>query len=98
MPYLVLAVALLVLSGPIDSGALATSSKPALTHAAAGELRLALDDEVYGDRDDDQTVDPDNYGYGYGDDDDDDQDDSARNRDDDDDGWDIDEFERSERA
>lgn len=98
MPYVVFAVALLVLSGPIDSGALAASSKPALAHAAPGELLLAFDDEVYGDRDDDESVDPDNYGSGYGDDQDDDQDDSARNRDDDDDGWDIDEYGRSERA
>ncbi len=98
MPYLVFAVALLVLSGPIDPGALASSSKPALAHAAAGNLRLAFNDKVYGDRDEGESVDPDNYGYGYGDDEDDDQDDSAGNREDDDDGWDIDEFERSERA
>jgi hypothetical protein len=98
MPYLVLAVALLVLSGPIDSGSFAASSRPALAHAAHGELLLAFDDEAYGDRNDDESVDPDNYGSGYGDDEDDDQDDSARNHEDDDDGWDIDEYERSERA
>lgn len=98
MPYVVLAVALLVLSGPIDSGSFADSSKSALSQADQGKLLLAFDDEVYGDRNDDESVDPDNYGYGYGDDEDDDGDDSARNRDDDDDGWDIDEYERSERA
>ena len=100
MPYLVLAVALLVLSGPVNSGPLGTPTNPRITQTTPSPLILAFDDEVYGesDNDDDDTLDPDDRDYSYGDDGDDDDDDSAHGPDNDDDGWDMDEYERSERA
>lgn len=97
MPFAALAVALLVLAGPVGTAAAGDLSKPSLAQPVPVSLLLAFDDNVYGDRDDDEddNASPDNFNYG---DNDDDEDDSAHGPGDDDDGWDIDPYERSERA
>jgi hypothetical protein len=91
MPLLALAAALLILSGSTDL-------TPALAQPA-GNLILAFDDEAYGDKDEDDTStrEPEDRGFNLYDDDTDEDGDSAHGPDDDD-GWDIEEFERSERA
>jgi hypothetical protein len=101
MPFAALAVALLVLSGPLDPAAADGPSKSALAQPAPGSLMLAFDDEIRGfrdDDDDDEDAVPDDHDYSYGDDDDDDDEGDSAHGPDDDDGWDIDEYERSERA
>ncbi len=91
--YLALAAVLLVLSVPVAGTSTVTG------FGAAQPIILAFDDEVYGDHPNNDEQD----GIGdqapsYGDDNNDDDDDSANAPDDDDDGWDIDPYERSERA
>ncbi len=97
MPYLVLAVALLLWSGPTAIASTAVASTPALAQIASGGITSAVDDGVYGDRDDDDdSAEPDDHNHRYGDDNNDD-DDSAHAPDDDD-GWEVDPYEHSERA
>jgi hypothetical protein len=101
MPFAVLAVALLILSGlsgPIDTAAAGDPARPVLAHPAP-TLLLAFDDDVFGDRDDDdeERADPRDHDNRYDDDANDDDDDSARGPDDDDD-WDVDQYPRGERA
>jgi hypothetical protein len=93
MPFLALAAALLILSGSTDFS-------PALAQPAAGSLILAHDDETYGDKNEDDawTEQPDDRGFNLYDDDDADEDGDSAHGPDEDDGWDLDEFERSERA
>lgn len=91
MPFLAFAVALTIASAPLHSNL--TFAQP-----TGGNLMLAFDDGAYGDRDDDDALEeaPDDRSFNFYDEDDDD-DDSAHGPDDDD-GWDVEEFERSERA
>lgn len=102
MPFAAFAVAFLILSAAIaSSDASADPTKPVLVRSQSANVILALDDEVYGDRDDgdDEGAQPDDHEPSYGDDDDGDSDnDSANGPDDDDDGWDVDPLNRSERA
>jgi hypothetical protein len=90
MPVLAFAVALTILSAPLHSN-------PAVAQPTGAPM-LAFDDEVYGDRDDDALEEgPDERSFNFYDEEDDDEDSSAHGPDDDD-GWDVEEFERSERA
>jgi hypothetical protein len=96
MPFAALAFAFLVLSSPSAPAFAGEPSKQTLMPQTSGSLMLAFDDEAYGDRDDDDSVSPNDRDDRYGDDDD--EDDSAHGPDDEDDGWDIDPYQRSERA
>ena len=98
MPLAALAFALFALAGPVDHATAGVSS-PLLSQHPSARFQLAIDDEAYGNRDDENegaySDDPDfNYGYEG----DDDEDNSAHGPEDDDDGWDIDDTTRSERA
>ncbi|MCC7252470.1 hypothetical protein [Hyphomicrobium sp.] len=95
MPFVALAVALLVMSSAPDQ-----MSTP--VQAAQASVLPAFDDETYGDRDDDerQDTDPNDPRFNYYYDNEDgngDEGDSAHGPDDDD-GWDLDDYPRSERA
>ncbi|MGE0023575.1 MAG: hypothetical protein AB7S70_08095 [Hyphomicrobium sp.] len=96
MRVLALAAAVVFLTLP-----LAGPSRAASVYRALGAVILALDDEIHGnqpsDEDDQDGLRQDDPDPRFGDDDNDD-DDSANGPDDDDDGWDIDPYNRSERA
>jgi len=98
MPFAVLVLPLLVLAG--SPHAAAAGDLAAYVRAApTGSLALAFDDSGYGDREEDDrdnVAPPDDRSEQYGNDDD--QDDSAHGPGDDDDGWDLDPYERTERA
>lgn len=96
MPYLILAAFVFAVGGSTSAGDPGDAMRM-FTHATPGQVQLAFDDEVYGDRDtdDDDSAEPNDRDHSYFDDDDDD--DSAHEHDDDD-GGDDDEFEHSERA
>jgi len=92
MPFLALAAALLILSGSTDFS-------QALAQRATGSLILPVDDETYSDKDEDDawSKQPEDRGFNLYDDEADEDGDSAHGPDDDD-AWDVEEFERSERA
>lgn len=95
MPLPALAVTLLLVSNPTLAG----PPQQASLLKDNGRLVLAYDDNVYGNRDDDddESAAPDEHGRSY-EDDGNDESDSAHGPDDDDDGWDLPEYEHSERA
>lgn len=97
MPYAAVALAVSLLYGVADPAAATPSRTSLLASQQAASPVLVFDDEVYGDREGDQSKpsdDPD-FNYGY----EEDEDNSAHGPgDDEDDGWEIDEYGRSERA
>ncbi len=99
MPIAALILSLLVLAGPSHAAAAGEATARALAAPAPMNLAVAFGDRSFGDweEDDRDNVAPrDDRDESYGDDDD--QDDSAHGPDDDDDGWDLDPYERTERA
>ena len=99
MPFAVLVLPRLVLAGPPHAAPAADPAAYVLAAPTAGSLTLAFDDRSYGDREEDDRdnlAPPEDRDERYGNDDD--QDDSAHGPGDDDDGWDLDPYERTERA
>jgi hypothetical protein len=100
MPFAAFVLPLLVLASPPHAAAAGDDlAAYVLAAPTAGSLTLAFDDRGYGDReedDPDNVAPPDDRSERYGDDDD--QDDSAHGPGDDDDGWDLNPYERTERA
>jgi hypothetical protein len=103
MPMPALVALLVMLSGVFASHAMAACSSnagTALASSVAGVV-LALDDETYSDRydQDDESAVPEDRDFNYFErDEEDDGGNSAHAPDDDDDGWDIDPLNRSEWA
>jgi len=96
MRILALVAAVLFLTLPVARPSSAASVEPAI-----GAVIPAFDDEIHGNQpsDDDQDgIGQDDQDPRLGDGNDDGDDDSAHGPDDDDDGWDIDPYNRSERA
>lgn len=102
MPMPALVALLVMFSGVFTSHAMAACSSNAGVPLASSvaAVVLALDDEAYSDRyDEDESAGPENRDFNYyGRDDEDDEGNSANAPDDDDDGWDIDPLNRSEWA